>query len=376
MGSGLADHKPAAVGTGGSESNRASGAAVGTVASPHASPSTTCTPPLLPQHKKSHSSATPLSQESVQPLPPSSHPTMGGGLADHVLAAAGTGGSEFSDGTVAMELFERFMREEETDPSIGALAKTVQKAALAMEAGLPPPFTKYSPWRTLDDGPGRSLCLHQVLTKCCRHLEMPHPPTTSLPQESAQPLSPSTYHTMGDGLADHEPAVAETGGSESSHASEDEFEPREASHPPAIPPSQESAQPLPPSSYNTMGGGLAEHEPAVAATGGSEFRNASKDASKDESETLTPSQKKRIKRKESKAKRDAEVSQRSGVHTRSERVLRTSPRRKATEAELAAASARADIMQRRKQKSSVHTRFPEDGADQASVLPVSVNAVS
>jgi len=144
---------------------------------------------------------------------------------------------------------------------------------------------------------------------------------------------------MGDGLVDHEPAVAEDGGSESSHTSEDEieeFEPWDVSHPPAIPPSQDSAQPLPPSSNNTMGGGLAEHDPAVAATGGSESRDASKDASKDESEPLTSSKKKRIKRKASKAKRDAEVSQRSGVHT----------------------------------------RFPEDGVDQTSVLPVSVNAVS
>ena len=124
-----------------------------------------------------------------------------------------------------------------------------------------------------------------------------------------------------------------------------------------------------------MGGGLAEHEPAVAATGGSEFRDASKDASKDESEPLTSSQKKRIKKKASKAKRDAEASQRSGVNTRSERVLRTSPRRKLTEAELEQRAIEyADIMRRR--KSGVHTRFPEDGVDQTSVLPVSVNAVS
>ena len=38
-------------------------------------------------------------------------------------------------------------------------------------------------------------------------------------QESGQPLSPSTYHTMGDGPADHEPAVAATGGSEPRDAS-------------------------------------------------------------------------------------------------------------------------------------------------------------
>ena len=65
-----------------------------------------------------------------------------------------------------------------------------------------------------------------------------------------------------------------------------------------------------------MGGGPADHEPALAATGGSELRDASKDASKDERAPLTPSQKKRIKKKASKAKRDAEASQRSGVHTR------------------------------------------------------------
>ena len=126
-----------------------------------------------------------------------------------------------------------------------------------------------------------------------------------------------------------------------------------------------------------MGDGLADREPAVAATGGSELRDASKDASKDESEPLTSSQKKRIKKKASKAKRDAEVTQRSGVHARSERVLRTSPRWKITEAETKLqAIAYADIMRRRKQKSGVHKRFPEDGVDQTSVLPVSVNAVS
>ena len=38
--------------------------------------------------------------------------------------------------------------------------------------------------------------------------------------------------------------------------------------------------------------------------------------SKVASEPLTPSQKKRIKQKASKAKRDAETSQKSGVHTR------------------------------------------------------------
>ena len=108
------------------------------------------------------------------------------------------------------------------------------------------------------------------------HHKMPHPPTPPLPQESAQPLSPSTYNTMGDGLVDHDPAVAEDVGSESSHASKDEREP------------------------------------------------------------LTSSQKKRIKKKANKAKRDAEVSQRSGVHT----------------------------------------RFPDAGVDQTSVLSVSVNAVS
>ena len=130
---------------------------------------------------------------------------------------------------------------------------------------------------------------------------------------------------MGDGLVDHEPAVAEVGGSESSHTSKDEieeFEPRGVSHPPANPPSQESGQPLSPSTHQTMGDGLADREPAVAATGGSEFRDASKDASKDESEPLTSSQKKRIKRKARKASKAKRVAEEKapkamcGVHTR------------------------------------------------------------
>ena len=369
MGSGLADHELAAVGTGGSESNRVSRAAVGTVASPHASPSTTCTPELLPHHKMPHPPVTPLSQESGQPLPPSSDQTMGGGLADHEPAAAGTGGSEFS------HVSENAVGEaasSHTSPSTTCTPDLVSHhkmphppvTPLSQESGQPlPPSSDQTMGGGLADhepaaaGTGGSEFSHvsenavgeaasshtSPSTTCTPDLvslhKMSHPPATPLSQDSGQPLSPSTHNTMGDGLVDHEPAVAEVGGSESSHTSEDEieeFEPWDVSHPPANPPSQESDQLLPPSSYNTMGGGLAEHEPAVAATGGSEFRDASKDASKDESEPLTSSQKKRIKRKASKAKRDAEVSQRSGVHT----------------------------------------RFPEDGVDQTSVLPVSVNAVS
>ena len=77
--------------------------AVGEAASPHASPSTTCTPDLVSHHKMpfwflhnkmSHPPVTPLSQESGQPLPPSSYPTMGGGLVDHELAADGIARNE------------------------------------------------------------------------------------------------------------------------------------------------------------------------------------------------------------------------------------------------------------------------------------------
>merc|ERR1711865_444048 len=69
------------------------------------------------------------------------------------------------------------------------------------------------------------------------------------------------------------------------------------SHPPTTSLTRKSAQPLSPSTNQTMGDGLADREPADAATGGSEFRDASKDASKDESETLSSSQKKRIKKR-------------------------------------------------------------------------------
>ena len=86
-------------------------------------------------------------------------------------------------------------------------------------------------------------------------------------------------------------------------------------HPPATPLPQESVQPLQPSSYPTMGGGLADHDPAAAGTGGSEFSHASEDF---DMFTFT-------------SRAHAEVSQRSGVHT----------------------------------------RFPEDGVDQTSVLVVS-----
>ena len=99
MGSGLADHEPAAVGTGGGEYNRVSGAAVGTVASPHASPSTTFTPGLLPHNKMSHLPTTPPSQDSDRPLLPSSNHPMGSGPANHDLAVAGTVVCEFSHAT-------------------------------------------------------------------------------------------------------------------------------------------------------------------------------------------------------------------------------------------------------------------------------------
>ena len=87
MGGGLADHEPAAAGTEGSEFSHVSEYAVGEAASSHASPSATCTPDLVSHHKMPHPPATPLSQEYGQPLPPSSYPTMGGGLVDHELAA-------------------------------------------------------------------------------------------------------------------------------------------------------------------------------------------------------------------------------------------------------------------------------------------------
>ena len=66
---------------------------------------------------------------------------MGSGPVNHDLAVAGTVVSEFSHTTEnAIELFERFIREEETGPSIGVLAKVVHKDFLAMEVGLRPPF--------------------------------------------------------------------------------------------------------------------------------------------------------------------------------------------------------------------------------------------
>ena len=65
---------------------------------------------------------------------------MGSGPANHDLAVAGTVVSELNHATEATELFERFIREEETDPSIGVLAKVVHKDFLAMEVGLRPPF--------------------------------------------------------------------------------------------------------------------------------------------------------------------------------------------------------------------------------------------
>ena len=66
-----------------------------------------------------------------------------------------------------------------------------------MEAGLRPPF----------GGPGKSLCLHQILTKYWRHYNMTHPPATPLSQENVQPLPPSSYPTMGGGLVDNELAA-------------------------------------------------------------------------------------------------------------------------------------------------------------------------
>jgi len=121
---------------------------------------------------------------------------MGSGPANHDLAVAGTVVSEFSHATEnAIELFERFVREEETKPFMGVLARMVQEDVFATEAGLPPPF----------GGPGKELCLHQVLWSI--HHEISHPPATPHSQESVQPLPPSSYPTMRGGLADHELAA-------------------------------------------------------------------------------------------------------------------------------------------------------------------------
>ena len=143
---------------------------------------------------------------------------------------------------------------------------------------------------------------------------------------------------MGGGLADHKLAVAVTGGSESSHASEDEFEPWEVSHPPATPPSQESVQPLLPPSYPTMESGPADHDLTVAG----------------------------IARIEPWTKRDFAMLEGrdtmrglgiNGPHHVSSSVL----------VKETASRAQAESSQR----SSGHTRFPEDGVNQTSVSAVS-----
>ena len=192
-------------------------------------------PAAVPHRTTSYPPVTPPPQKRDRPLPPSSHHTMGGGPADHGLAAVGTGGSESNR-------LSRAAAESNASPH--ASPRTTCTPKLLPES---------------PKAPSSPLCTPELLP----HLKMSHPPTTSLPRKSAQPLSPSTNQTMGDGLADR--------------------------------------------------------KPAVASTGGSEFRDASKDASKDESETLTSSKKKRIKRRASRAKRVAEEKApkaKSGVHTR------------------------------------------------------------
>ena len=110
------------------------------------------------------------------------------------------------------------------------------------------------------------------------------------------------------------------------------------SHPSAIPPSQESVQPLLPSSYLTMGSGPADHDLTVAG----------------------------IERIEPWTKRDfAMLEDRdtmrglgiNGPHHVSSSVL----------VKETASRAQAEASQR----SSGHTRFPEDAVDQTSVSAVS-----
>lgn len=242
----------------------------------------------------SPSPATLPSQEIVQLLPPPFKNTMGGGLAGHDLAVAEPGGREFSDASKEASETRKSMQRSRWLEYIACLKEINYTPA----DGLP-------------------------------HTTSPPPLTPSL-QERDSPLLPSPNNPMGSGLADHEPAVAGNGGSEFNRASEDalrkatsthaspsttytpEMVTRQMSHPPATPLSQERVQPLPPPSKHPIGGGLVDHELVVAGNGGSELSVVNKDASK----PLTPSQKKRIKQKASKAKRDAEDSQKSGVHTR------------------------------------------------------------
>jgi len=62
---------------------------------------------------------------------------------NHDLAVAGTGVSELSHASEdAIELYERFIREEETNPSTGVYAKMVHEDDLAVEVGLPPPLRR------------------------------------------------------------------------------------------------------------------------------------------------------------------------------------------------------------------------------------------
>ena len=94
----------------------------------------------VPHCTTSHPPVTPPPQKRDRPLLPSSYHPMGSGPANHDLAVAGTVVRKISHATEVIELFDRSIREEETDPSIGVLAKMVHKDFLAMEVGLRPPF--------------------------------------------------------------------------------------------------------------------------------------------------------------------------------------------------------------------------------------------
>jgi len=116
------------------------------------------------------------------------------------------------------------------------------------------------------------------------------------------------------------------------------FEAHLQNPPPVTPLSQESGQPLPPSSYPTMGGGLADHELAVDGIARIEPWTKRDFAMLEDRDTM----------------RGLGIN---GPHHVSSSVLvkETAPR------------AQAEASQR----SSCHTRFPEGGVDQTSVSAVS-----
>ena len=130
-------------------------------------------------------------------------------VAEHEKTCSGKPKPFHTESPAAIEVYNRWRREEEANPNTFWIKDRMEREDdLAIDAGLPPPFGGSRSESCYSPGELRAPELTAV-----PHCTTSHPPVTPPPQKRDRPLLPSSYHPMGSGPANHDPAVAGTWGS-------------------------------------------------------------------------------------------------------------------------------------------------------------------